>query len=131
MVATQNSDKIKVIQNKNSVAQLIDGDIFYILYKENVLVEVSDFQEAIASYHTLSQGSKLKFLVEFPEFVSFTPEARIWAEENQVDLQAEAVVFKSLAQRIVIRFYSIFRKQHHPIKIFTSHEKALHWLTSL
>jgi hypothetical protein len=131
MVASNDTPQIKVIQNKSSITKIIEGDIFYILYKENVLVEVSDFQEAIASYHTLSQGSKLKFLVEFPEFVSFTPEARVWAEENQVDLQAEAVVFKSLAQRIVIRFYSIFRKQHHPIKIFTSHEKALHWLKSI
>ena len=119
------------IQNTNSVITLINEDIFFVKYKRELNIQIADFEETRNTYHQLSQNRKLKFLVEFPEFVSVTPDARKWAEEHQVDTEAEAIVFKSLAQRIIIRFYISFRKQSHPVKIFTCKEKAVAWLNAI
>lgn len=96
-----------------------------------MLIEVSDFEETRKVYEDLSQGKPLKFIVVFPPFSSATADARKWAEENQVTCKAEAIIFHSLAQRILIRFYLIFRKQNHPVKIFTEQSEALNWLNNL
>ena len=120
-----------IIQNANSLVTLIDDNIFYVRYKRDLLIEISDFEETRNAYHELRTNGPLKFLVEFTEFVSVTPDARRWAEIYQVDTTAEAIVFKSLAQRIIIRFYVAFRRQSHPVRIFTCKEKATAWLNSL
>ncbi len=120
-----------IIQNTHSAVTLLNDNIFLVEYIRDHEIEIDDFEETRNAYHYLSKNKRLKFLVVFPDFVSVTPEARKWAEEHQVDTEAEAIVFKSLAQRIIIKFYLTFRKQQHPGKIFTSKEKAIHWLNSM
>jgi hypothetical protein len=116
------------ISQANSTVRIVDGNIFYVHYKKDITIQQSDFEETLASYNKLAKGEKLKFLVVFPEFSSATPEARKFAEDHQADCIAEAIVFRSLAQRILIKFYMMFRKQTHPVKIFTSLDTALTWL---
>ncbi len=117
-----------VIQNKNSKIRMLDENIFYVCYHSDILIEVEDFQETSEVYENLRNGEQLRFLVEFPKHISGTAEARQWAEKNQVDCIAEAIVFNGLAQRLLIRMYLIFRVKSHPVKIFTDKESALIWL---
>ena len=118
------------IQTTNATINLLDGDIFCVLYKPELNIEVSDFEETRNVYEEISQGKPLKFFVEFPPYSSATAEARKWAEEHQVDCIAEAILFHGLAQRLLIKFYLMFRKQSHPVKIFTNKEAAREWLKS-
>jgi len=41
---------------------------------------------------------------------------------------AEALLIKSLAQRIMANFFIKFGKHHHPSKVFTREEVAIKWL---
>jgi len=123
-----NTPTVNYIKSANATIRMLNEDIFYVLYDEHVVIEVSDFEETSAIYQALSHDKKLKFLVEFPLHTTATPEARKWAEENQVDTSAEAIVFYGLPQRMIIRFYLIFRKQTHPVKTFGNRDKALIWL---
>lgn len=127
-------DKLAIdqeIKTTNATIQLVDGNIFYVLYQPDMLIEVSDFEETRKVYEDLSQGNPLKFIVEFPPFSSATTEARKWAEEHQVDAVAEAIIFYGLAQRLLIKFYLLFRKQAHPVKLYTNRDDAFAWLKNL
>ncbi|NOQ72088.1 MAG: hypothetical protein GQ574_08810 [Crocinitomix sp.] len=119
------------IKNKNSNVTVIEGDIFYVIYDKGVVIKVADFEETESAYQKLSQGKKMKFLVEFPKFVSATAEARKWAELNQVDAYSEAIIFYNLGQKMLIRFYLLFRKQTHPVRTFSKREMAIEWLKSM
>ncbi len=119
---------MNTVKNTNSSISLIDEDIFYVVYDKGTIITVADFEETEQVYYKFSRGQKLKFLVEFPKFVTATAEARKWAETNQVDAHLEAIVFSNLAQRLLIRFYLLLRTNKHPIEIFTNKEKALKWL---
>ncbi|UKN02314.1 hypothetical protein K6119_02115 [Paracrocinitomix mangrovi] len=118
----------KETRTTNAYIQLIDEEIFYVLYKTDITIEISDFEETRAVYLKWSEDKPLKFLVEFPTYTTATAAARKWAEDHQVDCIAEAIVFYGLPQRLLIRFYLLFRKQNHPSKIFTYREDAVNWL---
>ena len=119
------------MQNSNSNIKIVEPNIFHVRYNDNAIIDVEDFEETRAAFIEYQGEKELKFLVEFPEFVSITPEARKWAEERQVRAVAEAVVFKGLPQRILLRFYLMFRKQNHLVKTFSEVEKAVDWLRSI
>lgn len=124
-------DSQQVYHTANANIQIILGDIFYLCYKPDVLLELSDFKESYAAYWQLSAHRKLKVLIEFPEYTSASDEARKYATDVVVETVATAFVFKSLAQRILIRAYYLFHKSEHPIKLFTRKELALDWLISI
>lgn len=119
---------MQTIKNTNSSITIIDNEIFYVLYDDDAVISIADFKETQQAYHKIGHGKKMKVLVEFPQFVTATAEARKWAETNQVEAISEAIVFNNLGQRMLIRFYLLFRIHDHPIKTFTDKEKALDWL---
>ncbi|MCB9224146.1 MAG: hypothetical protein H6582_08230 [Crocinitomicaceae bacterium] len=118
----------KVIKNRHSTVQLIAEDIVFVFYHENAVLEPEDFDESLAAYNEISQGRKIKALSEFGKYSSATAEARKHAETLKINCIAEAAVFHSLAQRLLLKFYILFRKQPHTLKIFQSKEEALMWL---
>jgi hypothetical protein len=125
-----NSSTVEIIKNANSTIRMLDSEIFYVLYDKGIVISVDDFEETAAVYNEISEGRKLKFLVEFPAFITATADARKWAENNQVDAKAEAIVFSNLSQRLLIRFYILMRKQNHPVKVFSNKTSAQNWLES-
>lgn len=120
-----------IIQNKNSTAELIEGNIFYIKYHENTYSDVLDFKEGFAAYELLSDGKPVKVLVEMSKHSNVSTEAREYAQENKMPAVAEALVLHSLPQRIIFRFYIRFRRQNHPIKIFKNFDSAYNWLKTI
>ena len=122
----------QIIHNKNSIAQLVDNEIFYIEYLENTHSDVEDFKEGYNSYLTLLPEDKpVKVLVEMCIHATVSSEAREYAQANKIPAIAEALVLHSLPQRIIFTFYTRLRVQKHPVDIFKSYENALSWIRSL
>jgi hypothetical protein len=121
----------KIIENRNSIAQLIDDNIFHIKYLEGTHSDVEDFKEGFRAYQLLSQGRPVKVIAEMCKNATISSEASKYAQKNKIPAIAEAIVVVSLPQRIVLSFYAKLRDQTHPLKFFKSAEDALIWLKSL
>lgn len=122
--------KQKVKTDKAEVS-IIDTNIFYVKYERDVFLEFEDFMQVREIFDEWTKDEEYKVLVEFPEFTSTSKEARELAEEYPIDAVREAIVFSSLAQRIVVRFYLLFNRQNHPVKAFRNLEKAIAWLNEV
>jgi hypothetical protein len=118
----------KIIENANSTAEIMDGDIFYLYYHKYAMLTVKDFEEGIADYEKLSEGRKMKILVEIGEFSSSTSKARKFASNNNPSVTREAIVIKDFSQRMIAQLYVALHKKKHPKRIFKSKEKALNWI---
>ena len=128
MVCLQDVNQDRIIKNKLSTAQLIASDVVYIFYHENAKIEAEDFDEALAAYNELSDDRPMKIVAEFGKFAVVTAEARAYAEGVKFTCIAQATVYHGLAQRLLLKFYFMFRKQEHPFKVFESKESAIKWL---
>lgn len=106
-----------------------DGVLHYKFNAEQLL-EKSDFEESVLVYHDLGKGKLLKVLAEFPEFSDLTFEAREYLQNREIPAIAEAVVFTSLAQRLIFNFYRLFRRPTHPVKGFNCLDSAENWLST-
>lgn len=126
-----NTLEIRVIKNKNSIAQLVGGNVFYIQYLPNTFSKLEDIKESFEAYQVLGNGLPLQVLIEFSSYASASKEAREYAQQNELPALSEALVINSLPQRILLSFYLKFRKQKHPIKVFKCKNNALNWLNSI
>ncbi len=120
-----------IIENRNSTAQLVDDNIFYIKYREHTYSEVADFKEGYESYKILSQGKPVKVIAEMCKHANVSSEAREYAQSNKHPAIAEALVLHSLPLRIIFTFYSRLRVRTHPIKIFKTYDAALEWIRTI
>ena len=62
---------------------------------------------------------------------SITPEARKIAESNVFDAKGEAIVVRTLPQRIIANFYYMVKRKSYPVKVFNAEEGAIKWLNKL
>ncbi|NOQ72077.1 MAG: hypothetical protein GQ574_08755 [Crocinitomix sp.] len=120
-----------IIKNKNSTGELLADDIVHIFYKGDTYLEIEDFKEGIQTYITFAQGQKLKILVEIGKFAGASAEARKFAQDNNPEALAEAIIIHSLAQRVLAKFYIIFHHSDHPVRVFVDKEKGIEWLNSI
>jgi hypothetical protein len=118
----------KTIALSKSESTLLENDILHVFFLPNSLLEPIDFEEGKAIYTELGDGRKLRHLIEFGEYSTATTEARTWAEANSPAAIAEAIVIKSLAQGLLVRFYLKMRKNQHPCKVFRNSSEAKNWL---
>src|SRR5690606_18908378 len=108
------------IDTAKATISLIEEDIYCVVYKKDINLELEDFQQVKKIYKEWSKDFPLRILVDFPEFTSISQEARDFAEKNPTPAIAEAIVYKSLAQRLLVRFYLLVNKQQHPVRTFKS-----------
>lgn len=123
--------EVKVTEINCAIIRLIENDIVHIAYKENHWVQVDDFREAFAVYDEYASEKPMRILVELPTHSSATSEAAKFAEKQTHQAIAEAVFIHTMGQRLLIRFYILFHKKRHPMKIFTNKENAIEWLNSI
>lgn len=125
-------EEAKVVRVSKASVQNIHDDIFYVRFDSDSLIELQDVMEVQQLLDKALERRPMKILLEFAEYTSATAEARTKAAEIVVDLVAEAMVFKSLAQRLLVHAYILRLKktQKHPVKSFTSRAKAIEWLKS-
>jgi hypothetical protein len=123
--------KENIIENEKSISQLIDNDIFYVRFHDNVHVDVKDIQESYDAYTTLSNGIPIHSIAELGIHTSVSQEARVFAQNNKMVAKSEALIQHSLSQRILVNFYSKFKNQTHPFQSFKSFDDAMIWINSL
>ena len=117
-----------IIESETVNVYAINSDTLLFLYKAKTLIELTDLKFVLDHHSALTKEKLYKIVVEFPQFTSLTAEAREYAVAYQLPAIAEAIVIKTLAQRITARFYYMFNAQKHPVKVFTDREKAIEWL---
>jgi hypothetical protein len=117
--------------NDKSEVRLLENGVFFVSYKDNVCCDKVDFEVVVDNYVEIGQGEYMKVLATFPEFTSITYEAHAFLQSRPIPAIAEAIVFQSLAQRILFSVYSKIRKQKNPVKGFNCEKKAMEWLENL
>jgi hypothetical protein len=120
-----------IIRNRNSVAEMVTEDIFFIHYLPDSHSNINDFKEGFESFKTLTKVKPVKVLVEMGTNASLDKEAREHAQVNKLPVIAEALVLHYLPQRIIFNFYLKYRHQDHPLKIFKDKTTALIWLGTI
>lgn len=106
----------------------IEDVILHFEYKDDTLITLDHVKSAYRLYEIHSDNNKMKVLLSFGAFSSITPQARQYAENKVMPTPAQAIIIKNLAQRMLAKFYQIFRKDVHPLKFFAEHESAVEWL---
>ena len=99
----------QVITHEKFTARILANGIFYVRYKDGSVLEVEDLQASYNTYLELSEGKKLKIISELGEFTTATPEARKFGETLKLEAIAETMIFTGLAQRLLVRFFQLFR----------------------
>lgn len=94
------------------------------------LKESKSMNDAIGA---LSEGKESLVLIVADEFAQFDRDSSDFSasEEGQRYTIADALVVKSLSQKILANFYLKFNKPAKPTRIFTNEEEAITWLFSL
>ena len=74
-------------------------------------------------------GGKFHNIYQFDSFSDIEPEVRDWAADNHGNQNtfSDAIVIKSLSQKILADFYLSFNKPTKPTRIFYSIDKAIEW----
>lgn len=74
-------------------------------------------------------GGKFHNIYQFDSFSDIEPEVRVWAADNNGNQYtfSDAIVIKSLSQKIIADFYLRFNKPAKPTKIFYAMDKAIDW----
>ena len=118
----------EIIETNTYKVALLPKDIVHIHFKPSICIEVEDIKATFAIYQELAVYQDFKILVEFPMYTTITTEAREYGAASDLKAIAEAFVIETLAQRILARFYKVFHKKNHPLKIFMDKNEALGWL---
>jgi len=120
--------EVHIARREKSISRLLENDVLHAYFLPDNTLEPEDFIKGKEDYIFLGEGRKLRHLIEFGQYCTATNEARTWAEQNSPEAIAEAIVIKSLAQRILVRFYLSLRKNTHPIKVCQGLQEAKDWL---
>lgn len=120
-----------IIENDISTVHFIEPDIICVYYRANSIIEPEDFDQAYATIMKLTDGKAIKVVSDIGKYSSVSPEGRKHANSIKINAKAEAVIFHNLAQRLLIRFYLLVRKNEHPFRIFQSVEEALEWMKTI
>jgi len=109
--------------------KVLDNGVLHINYSAGVEIDAADIKELQQVYTSLPDPKPMKVLQELEQHVSMTMAARSYAAEHSPNLLAVAYVIKSLAQRLLIRFYVKMWKRDKPYKVFENYEDAMNWLS--
>ncbi len=118
-----NYGKVQLYESKLVRIEVFSGTIIG-------LAESKSMNDAIG---TLSEGKECLILIVADEFAQFDRDTSDFSasEEGQRYTIADALVVKSLSQKILANFYLKFNKPAKPTRIFTNEKEAADWLLSL
>ncbi|NOQ74828.1 MAG: hypothetical protein GQ574_22630 [Crocinitomix sp.] len=123
--------KIKIVETKAFTLYRLENNILFFDYLNNIVINLDDIKEAFDLFIEHSEGMSFKVLLAFGQFSSISAEARKYAENKSMPTPAQAFIIRNLAQRMLAKFYHVFRKDDHPLKFFGKVEEALLWLESI
>lgn len=109
----------------------IKNNTFVVRYKDDAMIDVEDVKAThdFAISHT--KGMPIPVLLHMGQYSTVTPSAREYVQQlNSPPAIAEALVVSSLAQRLIVNSYMLFRRLRNPVKVFRKEEDAWKWLAS-
>jgi hypothetical protein len=106
----------------------LEDNILLFDYKSDIIISLDDAKSAFTLYEKHSAGNTLKVLIAFGQFSSISSEARRYSEDKSMSTPAQAIIIHNLAQRMIAKFYRMFRKDDHPLKFFGDIDEAVDWL---
>lgn len=120
-----------IIQSKNARTWLRNDGILHVDMIADSQTILSDAVELISAQKTLAAGIKRPLLVQLGKIKSMNRDARMYlggheAEENVI---ATALVIISPIGEIIGNFFIGLNKTLYPIRLFSSEERAIKWLT--
>ena len=121
-------DKIAIAETKAFTLYVLDNNVLFFDYRNNITIVLNDVKEAFDLYIEHSENNSYKVLLAFGQFSSIDVDARVYAENKKMPAPAQAIVIRNLAQRILAKLYKILRKDSHPLKFFGNTDDAISWL---
>lgn len=113
--------------------QLFEGGLIRIEMTSSEKIGVKESKEMNRAVGVLSKGKEALILMLADELASFDKEAMEFSasDEGLKYSIAEAMVVKSITQRLTANLYLRIVKPKKPSKIFNSEKEALKWLYAL
>ena len=114
--------------------ELLANDLIRLSYVDDAEVDLMAAKIDYRLYDEITEGKPFRKLVVSGKYTELTNEAIKFIQmENQKRAHliiAEAIVARTLAQRLLGNFYYRLQKPNYDIRLFTSEQKALNWLNS-
>ena len=123
-------DKIAIAETKAFTLYVLENNVLFFDYRNNIDVDMDDVKEAFDLYLEHSENNSYKVLIAFGQYSSIDVDARNYAENKKMPTPAQAIVIRNLAQRMLAKFYKILRKDSHPLKFFGNTDDAISWLNT-
>ena len=112
--------------------EILDHDLVRLCYEDEVDVDLMAAKIDYKLYDEITKGKPFRKLVVSGQYTQLSSEAIKYIQaENQKRAHliiAEAIVVRTLAQRLLGNFYYRLQKPNYNIRLFTSEKKALEWL---
>lgn len=114
------------------IIRLFEPDIAHIEVVGDILITEKEVRIINEEIKRLGDGKELLQLITADEVSQFDNSARVFSasEEGTRYSKAEALVVKSLSQRLIANFYVKVNKPPKPSKVFNDKEEAIQWLKS-
>ena len=122
---------MKTLETRISFITQLENGIIRVEIKPNIELEPEDLDENFEAYvSVLGENKKGLFLIDFDKTGSASKESRErYANKKRANIKlAEALVVKSLAQKLESNFYKNFYRPTHPVEVFMDNKKAEEWL---
>ena len=114
--------------------EILENDLVRLSYEDEVDVDLIAAKIDYKLYDEITEGKPFRKLVVSGKYTQLSSEAiKFIQAENQKRAHliiAEAIVVRTLAQRLLGNFYYRLQKPNYNIRMFTSEEKAMNWLNS-
>ncbi len=109
---------------------IYENGLAHYFIKPQETLERENIQEVLKEIEKLGPEIKYLNLFEFSENADVDEETRQWAADSEGNKQtiADAIVIKSLAQKIIGNFYLKFNRPVKPTRIFNTASEAYQWL---
>jgi hypothetical protein len=119
----------KVETSATEIAMCSDG-IMRVMYKKNREIDSSVLKNLIENYNQLVEGKKHPYIYYTEDnSVTFSHDVREYFKQHEQSFPkiCDALVVKSLAQKLIANFYLKFNKPAYPTKVFNTMEDAETW----
>ena len=109
-----------------------DGKLLITELIRDVEIDVPQAEEGYVASQKITEGKKYLSLVLVSQNTSITSKAQksSMKKENYTHVVAQAIVIRSLTQRLIGNFMIKFIKYPCPVQLFTSKDKAVKWLNN-
>lgn len=125
--------KGEMIDTKTTKFWLVNAHILIAEPKKGADITLKDAIEGVAIVVKMAKSGKWVLVVDMRQVNSVTKEARDYYSNDDVASGrcGIAMLVNSYFSKIIANFFIAYAKPAYPIQLFTSKEKAIHWLKTL